>query len=67
LRFETAELFPLIGLDQISFKVSAENEVGLSQQSEPIHYVKVTNEETGMSSFIVKAEEKEEEEPELLG
>jgi len=29
--------------------------------------VKVTNEETGMSSFIVKAEEKEEEEPELLG
>jgi len=58
LRFETAELFPLIGLDQISFKVSAKNEVGLSQQSEPIHYVKDTNEETGESSFRVKAEEK---------
>ena len=67
LRFDTAEQFPLIGLDQISFKVSAKNEVGLSQQSEPIHYVKITNEETGMSSFIVKAEEKEEEEHESLG
>lgn len=61
--FETKDLFPLIGLNQISFKVSAKNEVGLSQQSEPIHYEKKLNEETGETSFIVRESEVKDDDP----
>lgn len=38
--FSTTTLFPLTGLNQISFKVSAKNAVGISSQSAPIHFLR---------------------------
>ena len=53
--FDTKELFPLTGLSQISFKIAAKNEVGLSLQSEPIHYVGI-QQVGGEYKFMTKSE-----------
>jgi len=64
--FSSDGLFPLRGLNQISFKVAAKNKIGLSKQSKPIYYYRyVADIETGEERFKVNTDLTEQDQLEL--